>query len=219
LSSILLKEVKGEKMIPKKHLKGLGTFATVAVAILLVTVACSSSAPGTRQSTLQISEITTTPTSIWYALHQRTPYPYSTPLPPPTPTILDGTYSKFELKEATPVPCKRCPDYAPEGGIWKLSLDKGIFRIFYAVTGWRSIGSFTIAGNQLVLFNDPNCPEVVGTYTWKLERENLTLKVIKDECAIGLRAMNLTNLPWLSCHPPSTEAAITDHWPKPRGCD
>jgi hypothetical protein len=46
-----------------------------------------------------------------------------------------------------------------------------------------------------------------------------TVKVIEDECAIGLRAMNLTNLPWLSCHPPSTEAAITDHWPKPRGCD
>jgi len=72
---------------------------------------------------------------------------------------------------------------------------------------------------QLLLANDPVCQEVVGVYTWKLEEGKLILKVIEDKCAIRLRAMNLTNLLWLSCLPPSTEADITDHWPKPPGCE
>jgi hypothetical protein len=47
----------------------------------------------------------------------------------------------------------------------------------------------------------------------------LILNLAEDNCAIGLRAINLTKLPWLSCQPPNREAAITDHWPKPAGCD
>jgi len=34
-----------------------------------------------------------------------------------------------------------------------------------------------------------------------------------------LRAMNLTQHPWLSCRPPNIEAAVTERWPKPEGCD
>jgi hypothetical protein len=61
-------------------------------------------------------------------------------------TALDGTYTKLDPKKAPPVPCRRCPDYVPQGGIWKLNLDKGIFRIFHESTGWRSIGSDVSTG-------------------------------------------------------------------------
>ena len=206
-------------------------FATLVVAILLIVVGCSTDQSGVLPTALESAKSTPTPTSTpaltpppkpadrWFELFQRTPYPYTTPLPPPIRTILDDTYTKFEPKEGTPVPCRRCPDYAPEGGIWKLSLDKGIFRIFYTVTGWRSMGSFTVSGDRIVLFNDPNCIEIIGIYTWTLKEGALTLKVIDDTCAIRLRAKNLTSLPWASCQPPSRKAAISDHWPKPPGCD
>lgn len=200
-------------------LKASGLFiAAVVVGALLVT-GCSSPVPSTPRSPAT-SEVPTTPLDRWAALLQRTPFPYHTPLPPPTPTALDGTYTKVDPKTATPVPCRRCPDYAPEGGIWKLYLDRGIFRIYHPITGWRSMGSYTVSGDRIVFFNDPVCPDLVGTYTWKLEEGTLTFEVVEDRCSASiLRAMNLTSLPWLSCQPPSTEAAITDHWPKPPGCD
>lgn len=206
-------------MMSKKTLIATHTSILLSVALLLMTLSCTAPQSTTRPGTPDALEAYATPTGVWFGLSQKTPYPYHTPLPPPTPTILDGTYTKFELKEGTPVPCKRCPDYAVEGGTWKLSLDKGVFRIFHEVTGWRSLGSYTVSGDQLVLVNDPYCPYVVGTYRWRLEQGEFILEEIEDECSIGLRATNLTNLPWLSCHPPSTEAAITDHWPKPPGCD
>jgi len=206
-------------MMPKKIVMATSAIIPLSVALLLMALSCATPQKDHPTQTPNTREADATPTDVWFGLFQKTPYPYHTPLPPPRTTILDGTYTKFELKEGTPVPCKRCPDYAPEGGTWKLSLDKGVFRIFHEVTGWRSLGSYTVSGDQLVLVNDPYCPDVVGTYQWKLEQSEFILEEIEDTCSIGLRAMNLTNLPWLSCHPPSTEAAITDHWPKPPGCD
>jgi len=96
---------------------------------------------------------------------------------------------------------------------------KGVFRIFHRVTGWKDIGSFYVSGDRLILANDPVCHEVIGVYRWRLEEGRLTLKEIDDPCAIHLRAANLTSLAWLSRQPPSAEAAITDHWLKPPGCD
>jgi hypothetical protein len=216
----------------KRHWALVSLLATTAIVILALVAACSSSAPDTVRGkpTPNVSLAastdhpapampgTPTPTDVWSALLQRTPFPYGTPLPPPTRTILDGTYAKLDPKEGTPVPCKRCPDYAPEGGIWKLHLDNGVFRIYHQATGWRSIASFTVSRDRLYLFNDPVCTDAVGAYRWELERGTLTLEVIEDECAIRLRAMNLTGLPWLSCRPPNAEAAVTDHWFKPPGC-
>ena len=43
--------------------------------------------------------------------------------------------------------------------------------------------------------------------------------MIEDKCAIGLRAMNLTHLPWEACHPSNIEAATTGYTLKPAGCD
>ncbi len=160
-----------------------------------------------------------TPTDIWNALLAHTPVPWTTPLPPKEATPLDATYVKINPRLATPFPCKRCPDYALEGGLWKFSLSKGVFRIYYTMNGWRSLGSYTVSGNQLYLFNDPYCNWDTGIYTWKLDEGALILTEVNDPCSQGLRAANLTDQPWLSCDPPTIEAKITDHWQKPIGCD
>jgi len=153
----------------------------------------------------------------WSALLQRGPYGFK-PLPPEERSVLDGTYTKVDPKEDLRVPCRRCPDYAPEGGLWKLQFDRGVFRVFHASSSWKSIGSFAVEGDRLSLFNDPVCHELTGVYTWTLQDNQLILKVVEDDCAIRLRAANLTKQPWLSCRPPNTEAAITGHWPAPPGC-
>jgi len=204
--------------------KRCGLLATGALGALLLAVICSCG-PGGRGATplptsmsSPIPQTTPAPTDVWSALHQRTPYPYTTPLPPPQRTALDGTYVKTEPYKGEHVHCLRCPDYLAEGGTWLLSLDRSVFRIFHEATGWRSLGSFTVEGDRLWLFNDPVCPDEVGVYTWKLEDRALTFEIVDDECAIRLRELNLTSLPWLSCQPPSVEAGVTDHWPKPPGC-
>jgi hypothetical protein len=183
--------------------------ASVALAISLTIAACSPDSSRRAPTTLTPAAA---PTS------QSSPYPYTTPLPPPVATELDGIYAKIDPKQGTPVPCKRCPDYAPEGGAWHLSFDKGIYRVFHVPTGWRSVGSYTVSGNQVTLFNDPVCSDGVGMYRWIVENGELTLQEVKDSCAIHLRAANLTRQMWSSCEPPNVEAAVTDHWLKPAGC-
>ena len=189
------------------------SLVSAAIVVLLSAVACSS--PGSSPQPTTDQPVIPVPA----ATLQSSPYPYTTPLPPETPTLLDGLYTKTDPKPGTPVPCRRCPDYAPEGGLWTLSFDKGIFRIFHTVTGWRSVGSFTVAGDRVTLFNDPVCAQDVGIYTWRLEKGTLILDAVEDPCAIKLRAMNLTKQVWASCQPPNIEAAVSDHWPKPPGCD
>jgi len=159
-----------------------------------------------------------TPAEKWSALLQRQPFPYRRELPAPERTSMDGTYTKLDPKKDPQVPCRRCPDYAPEGGIWKIQFDKGTFRIIHMSSGWKSIASFTLEGDRLLLFNDPVCHETTGIYAWKAEEGQIVFRAIEDECAIRLRALNLTKQPWLSCRPPNTEAATTGHWPEPPGC-
>ena len=203
---------------PEKRGMVLGMTFVLTLLVFLATL--TSPLPGSgQQQPPQTSEMETVSADLWSELLQRTPYPYTLPLALPNATPIDGTYTKFETKEEPPIPCRRCPDYAPEGGLWKLNLHNGIFRIFHAVTGWKDIGSFFVSGDQLLLANDPVCHEVFGLYHWKLEEGKFTLTVVEDKCAIGLRAMNMTHLLWLSCQPPNREAATTDHWPKPPGCD
>jgi hypothetical protein len=157
--------------------------------------------------------------SRWTELLQRTPYPYHQPLPPETLSPIDGTYVKFDPKPFPHVPCRRCPDYVPEGGIWKLQFDLGIMRIFHAETGWRSISSFRVEGDQLYLFNDPHCINTVGVYHWRLHEGQLSLERVDDVCAIQMRGKNLSKQPWQSCQSPDEEAATTGHWPAPPGCE
>lgn len=206
-------------------LQGTSQIHMVLLTGLLLLAGCSSSLGGAQEDTLGTYQETTDLPNTAPVVNQ--PFPYTIPLPAPTPTLLDGVYTKTEHKDVPRVPCKRCPDYATESGPWKLHLDKGVFRVRHQDTAWQSIGSFVVSidrsskeqAQQLVLFNDPNCPQVVGLYNWKLEEGRLSLEVIEDACAIRLRGENLSHLPWLSCQPPSIEAGATDHWPKPDGCD
>lgn len=155
----------------------------------------------------------------WFELQQRTPYPYIIPLADDIPTVVDGVYVKLETKATPPIPCRRCPDYKPEGGFWKLSLRRGVYRIFYEPGGWKSIGTFLIIGDRILLVNDPVCPALTGVYRWRLKDGNFIFSTVEDRCSAGLRAQNFSNLPWQSCIPPSIEAAGSDHRPKPDGCN
>ena len=155
---------------------------------------------------------------LWGELLKREPFAYTVPLVN-KPGFLDGTYTKRAKKTNAIVPCRRCPDWLPETGIWKMQLNKGTYRIIHKATGWKNIGTFIVAGDRVLFANDPVCPDGIGVYFWKLEKERLMLSVIDDPCAIKLRAKNLSETPWLSCRPPNIEAGITDHWPKPEWCD
>jgi hypothetical protein len=209
-------------MASQGNSKAAGIFAAVIVPILLLMMmaaACSPTPHDAGQNAPETSEIPPTPTGIWSAMLQRTPYPYTTPLPSASPTTLDGTYVMFDPRPGRRAPCRRCPPYPPEGGVWRLGLDDGIFRVVHDAIGWATLGSFTVSEDRIQFFNDPHCNEDVGIYTWRLESGTLTLEVVTDDCGSGLRARNLVSLPWESCQPPSTEAAISDHWPTPIGCD
>jgi len=190
----------------------------LAVTIALMIAACSSPLD-TPSVTPEGLEATPTPTFIWSGLLQRTPFPYTTPLPPAQATILDGVYTKFDPKTGSPTPLPEGGVWMPhpvlegrrwlkplpypcEGGVWILQLDKGVFRVFHEATGWRTLGSFTISGDRIVFFNDPHCFDAVGIYTWQLEAGQLVLEAIEDRCdgrvlgGGGLRITNFTSLPW-----------------------
>ena len=98
-------------------------------------------------------------------------------------------------------------------------------RIFYDITGWRSLASYTVADNRLYIFNDPYCPQEVGEYTWSLEdkwgleNRSLVLKVVKDSCSIELRGKNLSTQAWESCQPPNLMTGASDHWHTSPGCE
>ncbi len=157
--------------------------------------------------------------SHWHELLQRNPYPYTMPLADDIPTVVDGVYVKLETKATPAIPCRRCPDYKREGGFWKLSLRRGVFRIFHEAGGWKSIGTFLIIGDRILLVNDPVCPALTGEYRWRLKDETIIFSTVQDRCSAGLRAQNISNLPWQSCIPPAIEATGSDYRPKPDGCD
>lgn len=203
-------------MVGRSKSPRLSSLFVILMVVLPVAVSCSELTPTPASDTATphstptpkndaLVQGTPTPTDSWSALFQKEPFPYTTPLPPQSPTVLDGLYTKFEPKEGTPVPCRRCPDYLPEGGIWKLSLKEGVFRIFHENTGWHSLGSFMVSENRVTFFNDPHCYAIVGVYEWKLEGGKLNLKAIEDTCHVDRRARTLTNLTWASCESLSAE--------------
>jgi hypothetical protein len=163
------------------------------------------------------TRVAATATSVWNALLEMTPFAYTTPFPDPGQSPLDGTYTKIDPSWPQWWGCRRCADYRLVGGIWKLQFDKGIMRIYYEVTGWRSIASFTVSGDRLHIFNDPYCPEVVGEYTWRLKDGSLKLEVSDDSCSFDLRGKNLGNQPWPSCLPPDKTIRAND--PGQPGCE
>lgn len=155
----------------------------------------------------------------WQEIHQWSPYPHTTPLPPQAATPVDGIYVRFDPRTDDRPPCRRCPPYPPEGGVWKLELDEGVFRVYHPRTGWRTLGSYTVSGDRITFFNDPQCHLAVGNFTWQRDDEGLHFALIDDNCELGTRARNFTVQTWESCQPPNHEAAITGHWKTPEGCD
>lgn len=154
----------------------------------------------------------------WSEVLEFRAYPYLEPLPPVEATEIDGVYGKSEPGDPQWWRCARCPDFRLSGGNWRLMLHQGTMRMYYEVTGFSTVASYEVEGEHLRLVNDPHCPYDVGEYLWSLQGGVLRLTEIQDQCAIHLRAENLTHLPWISCQPPNTEAAVTDHWIRPAGC-
>lgn len=152
------------------------------------------------------------PTNVWKALSQVTPVPYGTPLPAPEASPLDGTYAKYDPAPPQWWSCLRCADYRPAGGAWRLQFDRGVMRIYYEVTGWSDLASYTVSGDRLFLFNDPYCSDVTGEYRWRLEGGDLVLETVQDFCAFQLRERNLSGQAWEACTPGAGGE-------KPRGCE
>jgi hypothetical protein len=202
--------------VSSKRLKVLSASTFALAATVLVVVACVPFGSNRIEPASVESTVIATSVDDWSAVLAKVPdSDTDSPVPP---TVLDGTYTKFTFKDGSPVPCSYCPEYASELDLWKLHLDKGIFRIFHELTGEWVVGSFAVSGEQITLKNDPHCPGVAGAYTWRLQDGELTFDVVEDNCPTGLRTVNLDGEPWLSCQPPNEEAAITQHWPAPLGC-
>ena len=154
------------------------------------------------------------PTNVWSSLLKVTPVPHTNPLPEPEGTPLDGMYAKYDPAYPQWWSCRRCADYRPVGGVWRLQFDRGVMRIYYEVTGWNSLASYTVSGDRLHLFNDPYCKEATGEYVWELVNGNLSLDVVDDPCSFQLRGQNLSELSWEGCQAPEDE----EGWQAPRGC-
>jgi hypothetical protein len=117
---------------------------------------------------------------------------------------MDGEYVRIvgeELAGGTGK-CRRCPPYRLEVAASTLTLRNGVFLIENEVISpkaidWKSVGHFTVDGDRVTLFNDPNCPTTRGTYRWTVRHDVLTLDVVEDDCAFGgLRWRYLERLPW-----------------------
>lgn len=158
------------------------------------------------------------------------PYPFSTPVPPPEPTAIDGTYTRVVDVDLAGghVKCARCAPYRLEPGTDTLVFDRGRFFLEHDPPGFRSSGHFWVEGDRLRLFNDPNCVKFEGIYEWNLSGEVLRLEAVEDDCPFAkLRQRNLMATEWdeagtatvsPECYPPNEEAGVSGHWPIPKGC-
>jgi hypothetical protein len=155
----------------------------------------------------------------WQELVEWSPYPHTRPLPQQAATPVDGRYVRLDPRNQARTPCRRCPPYPPEGGVWVLEFDAGIFRVYHPRTGWRTLGSYTVEGDRITLFNDPQCHLATGRFTWSRDQDGLHFSLLDDDCELGTRAKNFTGQTWKSCQPPNHEAGVTGHWPVPEGCD
>jgi hypothetical protein len=152
------------------------------------------------------------------------PYPYATPTPAPVPTEIDGTYMLILTLEdlggandALPFPCRRCLAYARDPGVLTLIFFQGAYFVDHQMSGFHATGSFEVDGNRLMLFNDPNCSRVTGTYRWRMDGRSLRLEAIDDPCAFeGERATDLASGAWTKI--PICRREVQHLWPGILGC-
>lgn len=170
----------------------------IVLGVLAFLVAMAGEPRG-RSIGMLPAEETSAPTSVWAGLLGRTPLAYAgTPLPESNETSIDGTYVKLDQSWPQWWLCLRCADYRPAGGIWRLQFDRGVMRILYDVTGWRSLASYVLDGDRLLVFHDAYCRHV-GEYGWEIREGSLHLRAVEDGCAFGLRGENLAKQPWTGC--------------------
>jgi hypothetical protein len=224
--------VNNRKIIPIAALTVLTIFGLLLVFLILQGLRSiseiNSPMPTTgvnSRTSSPVSSAKVSPTNVWLGLQERTPYPYTRPLPDSASAPIDGIFTKLDDSWPQWWMCRRCADYRPAGGIWKLRFDRGVMRIHYNVTEWASLASYEVSGDRLYIFNDPYCPEAVGEYRWALEDKwglaarSLDLEVISDSCSFGLRAENLGAQAWGSCSLPNEMTGASDHWHTPPGCE
>ena len=198
----------------------------MGAAILALVVAACGAAPSSPSPSAAAAS--TTPVPDWRE-DPREPYPFVTPVPPVEATPVDGVYVRVPTDpyEGQRVPCRRCPPYPLDRGVSRLSLVAGRFEMLHEKPAYRIIGHYTVSGDELALFNDPECSQVVGTYRWSVADETLTLEPVDDPCAFGQRSDDFSAVEWtrvgaipagMGCEPPGEEAAFSGHWPVPSGC-
>lgn len=152
------------------------------------------------------------------------PYPYTDPAPPPVATPIDGTYMLILTLEdlggannALPFPCRRCLPYARDPGVTTLIFFQGAYFVDHQMAAFHATGHYTVEGNRLTLFNDPNCSRERGTYSWTLRGGSLHLGVIDDTCAYeGERATDLATDAWTRI--PVCKREVAHLWPGILGC-
>jgi hypothetical protein len=127
------------------------------------------------------------------------PYPYTSPTPPPQATAVDGTYTREVGPDVVggPGKCRRCPPYRLALGEDTLELEEGVFRVSHEGIGYLAVGHYSVAGDRITFFNDPNCSRARGTYTWSRAEGVLRLEVVEDDCAFGdVRVRYFMAGPW-----------------------
>jgi len=137
------------------------------------------------------------------------PFPYLSPTPPPTTeTVLDGTYMRtLTLRDVggarigLPFRCLRCPPYRIDAGVSTIMFWHGAFFLHHQISDFKTQGSFVVDGDRVTLFNDPNCPQGVGVYSFEKTAHGLRFDVIHDDCPwSGERGDDLTRVTWTNVH-------------------
>jgi hypothetical protein len=152
------------------------------------------------------------------------PYPFMSPTPPPLETPIDGTYMRtVDLDEVggarigLPYRCFRCPPYRIDAGVSTLIFTKGAYYVHHHMSGFRTMGSFVIDGDRITLFNDPNCPQTPGVYTFEHSAHGISLQVVHDGCPYSHeRADDLMFHDWTRVSP--CFRRIQDLWPGEVAC-
>ena len=152
------------------------------------------------------------------------PYPYTTPIPPREPTAIDGTYVRImSLRDVggpvvgLPYRCLRCIPYRVDPGTSTLIFYEGRYFLHHYLSGFKALGHYTVDGDGIHLFNDPNCSSMAGDYTWQLDGRDLSFETVNDPCVFkDERAHDLTLASWTQV--PACHRRLIGLWPGFLGC-
>jgi len=125
------------------------------------------------------------------------PFPFTTPVPPPIPTVLDGHYDRSPTENYPDRPgCTRCQPFPLDGGRSVLTLDRGRYLLFQQQPRYVDRGHYVVTDDQITFFNSPECGSERGVYGWRVDAGVLDLTALLDPCGFGQRARDLTDEDW-----------------------